>query len=351
MIEEVKAQLAESPEAIIRILEAYGFARITRRQHEIRCAFEEGMNPTAIVLKLKDNPACLVKDYEKNVCCDLINYLIKVKKHTFKDVISRVKSELGIDNIYNYRRRVGLFGGLYDRVARRDDAVEIKIYPESILDEYLAVPNERFLQDGISIEAQKKFQIGYDAASQRITIPIRTPYGELAGVKGRCNYTPDEFEPKYLYLTPAPMSQLLYGFYENHDTLLEGDIKIFESEKSVLILDSMGMHDGVALGSNSLSTAQAKLLLSLKPNSITFLMDEGLPLENTLKNIETLRSLCSSHEPVIKYFDWTHSISLPSKAAPVDCGKETYEYILKNELVTYKGGSNDAKTTSDPARE
>lgn len=341
ILEDIKKRLIEQPEHIVRLLELFSFHKIRLRNNEIRCAFEENTNPTAIVIRLNDNDALFVKDYEKNYSYDLFNYIIKSKGYSFKEVINAVKVELGIDNIYSYKRSTGIFGGLCNKMCRSDSQMEVKTYSESILNQYQMVPNERFLNDGISLETQNKFQIGYDVNSQRITIPIRTPYGELAAIKGRANYELEEFEPKYLFLAQGPMSQLLYGFYENYDTLLDGDVKVFESEKSVLMLDSMGKHDGVAIGSNSLSATQAKLLLSLNPRSITFMLDEGLPIENTLKNIETLKTFCRLREVEIKYFDWRDSLSLPSKAAPVDCGQETYEYILENELVTFKEDNND----------
>lgn len=333
MIEEVKARLAECPEAIIRILESYGFARITHRKHEIRCAFEEGMNPTAIVIKLKNNPACLLKDYEKNVCYDLINYLIKIKKHTFKEVISRIKAELGIDNIYNYRRSKAPFGGIYNRIGT-DGQPEVKIYPESTLDKYLKIPNERFLNDHISLEVQKEFQIGYDAETQRITIPIRSAFSDLIGVKGRANFELGEYEPKYLYLSDScPASTTLYGYCQNYTNLYEGTVLIGEAEKFVLQCATYGYRNAVALASNSLSTAQAKLLLDLKPKKIIFMLDNNLDLANTKKNIDVLRASCQSQEIEIGIWDWRQNITCDYKASPTDAGKAIFEEILQTEIV------------------
>ena len=82
-------------------------------------------------------------------------------------------------------------------------------------------------------------------------------------IKGRLNGEPEEFEPKYLYIENGPMSQTLFGYSENYSSLYENEILIVESEKSVLKLDSWGYNNVVALGSNSLSTTQAKLLIYL----------------------------------------------------------------------------------------
>ena len=59
-------------------------------------------------------------------------------------------------------------------------------------------PNERWIKDGITIEAQRFYNVGYDVESQRIIFPIRSAEtGELQGLKGRLNADDyDEYTPK-----------------------------------------------------------------------------------------------------------------------------------------------------------
>lgn len=128
------------------------------------------------------------------------------------------------------------------------------------------------------------------------------------------------------------MSQTLFGYSENYDSLYEGDILVFESEKSVLVLDSWGYHNAVALGSNTLSTTQAKLLMSLNPKSVTFMLDNNLPLENTKRNVEALQAFCKMRSMNIKFWNWENNLDLDEKAAPCDEGKAAFEYILENEI-------------------
>ena len=332
MLEEVKSKLLDEPESIQHILETFGFDKVRVYNNEIRCAFEYGMNPTAIVIRLKDNDGLFVKDYQRNVKYDLITYLVKEKGIKFKDVINVIKQETGISSLYNYKKIVGFFGGIYNNIARSNSNIEIQTYPEEILKEYKGFSNLLWLKDGISIITQRKWNVGYDVDSQRITFPIRTPTGEIMAIKGRANFELSEFEPKYLYLKQGPMSQTLFGFSENYDSLYEGDILIFESEKSVLKLDSWGYNNAVALGSNSLSTTQAKLLMSLNPKSITFMLDNNLPLENTKRNVEVLQEFCKMRTLDIKFWNWTYNLDLEDKAAPCDGSKEEFIYILENEI-------------------
>ena len=333
MFEQIKEKLLEQPESIEHILDAFGFDKIRRNHREIRCAFEPGMNPTAVVIRLQDNENLFVKDYERNLSYDFINYLIKSKDIPFKDVMNAIKQELHLDSIYNYKKKTGLFGGIYSNINRSNGEIDVTTYPEEILEQYGNTPNLLWLQDGISLSTQRKWGIGYDVLSQRITMPIRTSTGEIMAIKGRANFELSEFEPKYLYIVNGPMSQTLFGYSENYSLLYENEIFIVESEKSVLKLDSWGYNNVVALGSNSLSTTQAKLIMSLNPKCVTFLLDKSLPLENTRRNAELLKTYCTMRQLKIKYWNWENNISLDDKAAPCDDTKEEFEYILREEVV------------------
>ena len=333
VFEEVKEKLLEQPESIEHILDAFGFDKIRIRNREIRAAFEPGMNPTAVVIRLQDNENLFVKDYERNLSLDLINYLIKSKDIPFKDVMNAIKQELHLDSIYNYKKKVGLFGGIYSNISRNNGDISVTTYPEEILEQYGNTPNLLWLKDGISLNTQRKWSIGYDVESQRITMPIRTSTGEIMAVKGRANFELDEFTPKYLYIVNGPMSQTLFGYSENYGSLYENDIIIVESEKSVLKLDSWGYNNVVALGSNSLSTTQAKLLMSLNPRCVTFMLDKSLPLENTKRNADLLKTFCTMRQLKIRYWNWEDNLTLDDKAAPCDDTKDEFEYILREEVV------------------
>ena len=332
MFEEVKEKLLEQPESIEHILDTFGFDKIRIRNREIRCAFEPGMNPTAVVIRLQDNENLFVKDYERNLSLDLINYLIKSKNIPFKDVMNVIKQELHLDSIYNYKRKSGLFGGLYDKISRSNGEISVTTYPEEILEQYGNTPNLLWLKDEISLSTQRKWGVGYDVMSQRITLPIRTATGEIMAIKGRLNGVPGEFEPKYLYIENGPMSQTLFGYSENYSSLYENEVIVVESEKSVLKLDSWGYQNVVALGSNSLSTTQAKLLMSLNPKKVTFMLDKSLPLINTKRNADLLKTFCAMKQLDIQYWHWEDNITLEAKSAPCDDTKAEFQYILKNEI-------------------
>jgi hypothetical protein len=105
-----------------------------------------------------------------------------------------------------------------------------------------------------------------------------------------------------------------------------------ESEKAVLQADSMGYYNVLALGSNSLSLTQAKLILSLNPKSVTFMLDNSLPLENTKRNADVLKTFCKMRTLPIYFFDYRDNLDLDEKDSPFDKGKDVLEDILKYNI-------------------
>ena len=331
MIQELKKQLLENPENIYSLLEEFEFEHITLKRNEIRFARnrEGGQN---IRIKLENNDYLNVTDYARSEHCDIVSYIIKEKHTDFRTVLTTIKRILHLSDDWRPQNRRLIFGGVYEKITHREDSPP-ETYDESVLDNYLKIPNERFQRDNISLETQMRFGIGYSVETDRITIPIRDQHGSIIGIKGRRNYETDNVDdPKYLYLVACQMSKTLYGYSENYSNMYGKTVMVFESEKSVLQCASYGYHNAVALGNNSLSEYQAKMILSLNPKRVIFMLDNNLPLENTKKDMETLRNAAVMRDLQISYFDWTECLDLPDKSSPSDEGKEILDNILKENI-------------------
>lgn len=331
MIKKLKKELLSKPDSIIHILESYDFSNPTIRRDEIRFGYGEGHNPTAIKLKLSES--LYVSDYVRDLSGDIFEYISKARQTTFVEVLKVVKKELGVTEFSKIHKNE-VFGGFYNRIGKKRTEIEVPVISESILDDYEQTPTRRFLNDNINFDAHKAFGIGYDTVSQRITIPIYNAYGELIGIKGRANWNTDDDEPKYLYLVPCPMSSTLYGYCQNYEYLSKEDILIFEAEKSVMQCYSYGIRNAVALGGNSLSDTQCKLLLERNPKSIVFMLDVGLDFDNIIKNAKKILSYARMKDIQIKYWDTSMTL-LPDKASPSDFGVDVLNEIIETELEEY----------------
>lgn len=330
MIGELKEQLINDISKLQALLEEFGFCHINIRGNSMRFARSEdgGQN---ISIRL-DDPYINVMDFVRGEKTDIISYIIKEKNTDFRSVLSAIKRILNLSDDWQPAAKKYIFGGVYNGIIHKTIEHQ-KVYDESVLDDYLKLPNERFKRDNIDLATQVEWGIGYDIESDRITLPIRNEFSQLIGVKGRLNYdTDDECIPKYLYIVPCRMSSVLFGYSENYSEMYGGTVMVYESEKSVLQCASYGYRNAVALGSNNLSEKQAKLILQLNPKHVIFMLDSDLPLENTKRNINTLRSVCAMRNLQISYFDWEDCLDIGEKCSPSDEGEEVLNDILKNYL-------------------
>lgn len=332
MFKTIKKELIQNPDILCEVLTDFDFSTPCIRNSEIRCGLEEGRNPTAISIRLINNDNLYVKDFVRSFSGDLFSYIIKYKGYELRDVLNIIKRKLGIDDFYSFETARTAFGGFYDKIKKQDTYSCSKVYPENTLDEFIKCYNERFLRDNISLETQKYFELGIDVLSQRITIPIRNPYGELIGVKGRLNYDSDD-EPKYLYIVRCLVSSTLFGYSQNYQYILNADtIYIGESEKFVMQLHSLGIQNCVAIGGSSLSKYQCKLLMECNPKRIVFLLDKSLDRSETIANVKRLSAFTKMKDIKVYWWNWLKNTSLPDKSSPSDYGKEVFDYIISNEV-------------------
>ena len=319
-----------------KILEYYGYENIRRTNKEIRCARGDDSNPTSIRIRLNENLTS--QDFARSVSGDIFTLIMANKNMDFKDVIREIKSILGLSLEYKPKQK-SAFSMLFGRIKTHKDNSEtnIETYPENTLDKYDKVWNERFLKDNISIQTQRKFNIGYCSSTNRITIPWRNINGEIVGIMGRDNTDLAEGF-KYLPLIVFLKMFALYGYSENYEYLLNADvIYIFESEKSVLQAHTMGFYNCVALGGNALSDYQIKSILKLNPKAIVLCYDEGLEKEIIKNRIKLIKSHLVLRECKVGiiYDIKNKYMKKDSKCSPTDLGKDKFNKII-NECVFLK---------------
>lgn len=333
-MEELKLYLKENPDKIQRILEYYNYHSITINDNEIRCAKVGGDNPSGCRIKLNDNLSAT--DFTTSYNGDIIGL---IKQHTdlsYKEIINTIKTITNKKVNGHHKKEVGIFDDFFNDIylPQQDDEDEI-IYDPSILDQYSKYKwNMRFLKDGILPSSQVKFHVGYDEESNRITLPWFNESGELIGCMARL----DSDEPtnyKYLPLVAFEKHKYLYGLYYNKEYIKNNRVYIFESEKSVLLGDSLNIKNCVSLGGNQISTTQVEQLLKLGVSEIVLCMDEGLMIDAIKRDIQTIKSMLFMRDVKIGVILDKKNKYLPkdSKASPIDFGKEVFEKLCNNCLI------------------
>lgn len=333
-MEELKLYLKENPDKIQRILEYYNYHSITINNNEIRCAKVGGDNPSGCRIKLNDNLSAT--DFTTSYNGDIIGL---IKQHTdlsYKEIINTIKTITNKKVNGHHKKEVGIFDDFFNDIylPQQEENDEI-IYDPSILDQYSKYKwNMRFLKDGILPSSQVKFHVGYDEESNRITLPWFNESGELIGCMARLD-SDESTNYKYLPLVAFEKHKYLYGLYYNKEYIKNNRVYIFESEKSVLLGDSLNIKNCVSLGGNQISTTQVEQLLKLGVSEIVLCMDEGLMIDAIKRDIQTIKSMLFMRDVKIGVILDKKNKYLPkdSKASPIDFGKEVFEKLCNNCLI------------------
>ena len=210
-------------------------------------------------------------------------------------------------------------------------------------DSYDYVDNPKYLEpwinEGMSLEALRRFNIMYDMNNIAIVIPHRDKNGKIIGIRGR--FMEEDAPNKYMPLTyqgyfmAHSLKNNLYGLYENYDVIKKKQtVFIYESEKSVLLMDSYfgkENNNSVATCGNKISKEQIELLREVGVHEVILCYD---------KDYRTYEEMLVVQEKYIKigetlsnYFRTSiimdYGILLEYKDSPIDEGKEVFKELYK----------------------
>lgn len=257
------------------ILENSGCHGIKNKGGYITCANPDGDNLNAVTVYL--NPNLTAINYTRSInsdknshdIFDLIGFYLNLN---FFETVKRICDWIELDYYKDWEedlseslRITKMLLEMNNGGEIEDEDIKLKPISEKILTYYYPYVNDYFMRDNISYSTQRKFEIGYDDFTDRITIPIRDELGNLVGVKGRI--LKKELAPndqKYLYIEKCRRSQILYGLNISYPYIRrEKCVFICESEKGVMQLYDMGIYNSVATGGKKVSQVQIDKLSRL----------------------------------------------------------------------------------------
>lgn len=315
------------------VLTALGCGHVRNRGEYISAQNPDGNNKQAITLYLNENLNCI--DYTRQIsktkrATDIFDLVAYFKQCTFAESMKWVCDTVGLDYYHEpddvpESLKILRFLREMSNDGNDEDNRSVVPIPEEILNYYLPYPNKMFENDGISLDIQQELGYGYDPQTNRITIPIRTPIGDLCGVKGRLLGEPDEYNPKYVYIEPTVKSKILYGLYENKNYIKNSNqLLIFEAEKSVAQCASNGIRNCVAIGGKSISKTQMELIIRTGCAPIVAL-DKGISVDE----IKSVSSVFPKNIPV--YYIYDKDNILLDKQSPSD-DFEKFRYLFGNNI-------------------
>lgn len=340
-IRDLKEEILQR-ELISDILSEIGCHHIQDRGEYFSCGNKNGDNPRAIVVYKNDYISCT--NYTRQITkngrsADIFDLVAYSEDCSFAEAMKFVCNLAGLD-YYGEQKDIPeslqIIKLLKAMSIGEDDEDNSPVKPisEKILSYYLPYGNKMFEDDGISLEVQKEFEIGFDPSSGYITIPIRDSLGSLCGCKGRYFGQPDEYNTKYTYLERCNKSKILYGYWQNKDYIKNSKlIFIVESEKAVQQLATMGYRNAVATGGKTISKYQIELIT--RTGCIPILALDKDVEEDEIKEIANMFM-----DGVGVYAIIDKDNILDEKESPSD-NPEKWQHLIKNNIYKIKGGDTN----------
>lgn len=238
-------------------------------------------------------------------------------------------------------------GILLNKKLKKIEFPEFQILDDEILEDFYPLYHKTWINDNISIESMKKYDIKYSIVDNQIIIPHRNEYGELIGVRARNlnkqqvddgkKYMPIYYKGKVLkHLTGAN----LYGLDKNKAAINKlGACILFESEKSVQQLDTMfpNASIGLCVSGSNLTVYQLELLKKLNIEEVVIGVDKEFEEYGSEKEIfyaDRVKSVF--RDKLAPFFKvsvlWDKDNLLEMKDSPTDKGKEVFKELLKNRI-------------------
>lgn len=233
----------------------------------------------------------------------------------------------------------------YDKYEKKTIEVELTPINPSILNIFSSFCAPEWLEDGISEESMRTFQIKYSIPQNKIVIPHYDYDGNLIGIRCRA-LNPEDIEiGKYMPMQIGdkiyshPLGYNLYGLNLNKENIRRRKMAIVpEAEKSVLQYETMfGRENNIcvaACGSN-FSLYQFQLLRRAGAERIIIAFDkEGKNWKEREVYREKLYRICKrySNECLMGFITDTKNL-LELKDSPTDRGKEIFKQLYKEGVV------------------
>ena len=342
-VQTLNNELIDNTDNIIKVLTKLGHERIQARGKYITFANISGDNPNACSILTE---TLSYQNFSHGGGGNIFTLTMDDLGCDFPTALATLAKWLGIKNSLQYNIHLP-FKAFYKQVLREQLEPEssMKRYSESRLPP-LDSFSKLFVDDHISVEAQKHFGVRYCHEDDCILIPIYTINNELVGVKARNNSNEDYNNRWYAWL-PYAKSHVVYGLNWNYKNIInKKTLIIFESEKAVMQAWDCGVYCTCAVAGHNISETQARIIKSLMVENIIVAFDESICEEEIKYEASKLCVNNFTYKNNVFYiFDGNGTfLKQGSKDSPMDHGKETWQKLYKNCRFRYEEVENDTRS-------
>ncbi len=183
-----------------------------------------------------------------------------------------------------------------------------------------------WVDEGISWETLRLYQVRYDPIDDRIVYPIKDYEGNIVSVCGRTcdpDYKAKKLR-KYTYKQTVGTLDTIYGFSDHRPAIVNArEIILFEGAKSCMKAHQWGFDNTGALLTSHLSQTQLKFLIrfcSFSSVRVVFALDSDVDISAD----DNVRRLCQYAR--VEWIKNRDDLLLP-KDSPTDQGQAVFENL------------------------
>ena len=208
---------------------------------------------------------------------------------------------------------------------------EILNWQSDYLCKYSDEDPQEWIDEGMTHEALKTYNIRIDKDANRIVYPVWDSDGNLIGVKGRTRLSAykELGLSKYMNYNKIGVLDYFAGWKEALSEIINTkSVIIFEGIKSCIKAYGWGIHNTIASETSKLSEGQLQLLIKTGISEVIIGWDTDQKIQSIVSNekIQMLRKFAR-----VSVIHDTHRL-LGEKESPVDRGEDIFKRLLEERI-------------------
>ena len=264
---------------------------------------------------------------------NIYNWIMLTEHLTFDQAVQKVATLTNSD-INGYVESESLnFYKLLNKINAKHEKVDSERHILDIESDYRQkfsneLPQE-WMDEGISAEELKKYEIMIDPMSNRIVYPVYSNDDQLISIKGRTRFKnfKDLKIAKYMNYFAIGKLDYFQGMQQARSAIKEsGEIIIFEGIKSVMKVDQWKFHNAVSAETSKLNEYQIELLIKMQIRDVVIAFDQDVKIDKIRKCTELLKRFTNVW---VVYDKWS---LLKEKDSPCDQGEKIFRTLYERKI-------------------
>lgn len=319
---EILAEMCSKVDLLDYVSRFHEIKKIANNYY-IKCPIHNGDN----------NPSMIINPNTNKYYCfgcgatgSILDWFTKIEHLSWNDALDKLTKMSGMKNVHLKQCEILSFFKMIKKISvNTKEKISHIILPSDIMNNFSdEIPTE-WIEEGITEDAIKEYEIKIDNRANRIIYPVYDNDLNLIGVKGRTRF-PQYKElgiQKYMNYYKIGTADFFMGMKQNREEILKtSSVIIFEGIKSPMKMSGWGYHNTLAAETSCLNEEQVIILIKMGIKDVTIAFDEGIAMDKILKCTEQLRRFTNVY--VVK----NRNNLLEDKDAPVDKGKDVWDKLF-----------------------